>query len=291
MSEVEAFQNLACNDKLHIGPPCDDFRCNALELFSGCSLLSTLCKRKGMNVISVGESICLHKFRIVSLCLILCISTTISKDNDLDSNATIKRDFASDYVQNLISSKTFDYIHASPECRTYSCASGNTHRSVRNYNVSPQSHEADAMLLQLYFNISEQLRKNINATVTIENPIGRMQKGSLMKDLFEAELGFERVFIHYCAFGRGDKKPTNLWTNDKVLGNILRRIGGKCNHVNHEEKVQEDRHKNFAALPMQLCELISTYVSSKHTQLKFAKFASKNDHDGNSSMNDSVKLK
>ena len=230
----------------------------------------------------------LHKFRIVSLCLISCISTTILKDNDLDSNATVKRDFASDYVQNLISSKTFDYIHASPDCRTYSRASGNTHRSVDNYNVSLQSHEADAMLLQLYFNISEQLRKNSNATVTIENPIGRMQKGSLMKDLFEGELGFERVFIHYCQFGRGDKKPTNLWTNDKVLGNILRRIGGKCNHVNHEEKVQEDRHKNFAALPMQLCELISSYISSKHTQLKFAKFASKNDHDGNSSMGDSV---
>lgn len=134
------------------------------------------------------------------------------------------------------------------------------------------------MLLQLYFYISEQLRKNTNATVTIENPIGRMQKGSLMKDLFEGELGFERVSIHYCQFGRGDKKPTNIWTNDKVLGNILKRIGGKCNHVNHEEKVQEDRHhKNFAALPMQLCELISTYVSSKHTQLKFAKFASNND--------------
>lgn len=287
MSEVEAFQNLACNDKLHTGSSCQDFRCNALELFSGCSLLSTLCKRKGMNVISVGESIGLHKCRIVLLCLISCISTTKLKDNDLDSNATVKRDFASDYVQTLISSNTFDYIHASPDCRTYSRASGNTHRSFANYNISRQSHDADAMLLQLYFYISEQLRKNSNATVTIENPIGSMQKGNLMKDLFEGELGFERVFINYCQFGRGDQKPTNIWTNDKVLGNILKRIGGKCNHVNHEEKVQEDRHKNFAALPMQMCELISTYVSSKHTQLKFAKFASNNDHDGNS-MNDSV---
>ena len=51
MTEVEAFKNLTSNFS---GLAVDDkFRCKALELFSGCSLLSTFCRRKGMSAISV----------------------------------------------------------------------------------------------------------------------------------------------------------------------------------------------------------------------------------------------
>ena len=113
------------------------------------------------------------------------------------------------------------------------------------------------MLLQLYFYISEQLRKNTNATVTIENPIGRMQKGSLMKDLFEGELGFERVSIHYCQFGRGDKKPTNIWTNDKVLGNILKRIGGNATTSITKKKFR--RIVTTKTLQLYLCSCVSSF--------------------------------
>lgn len=51
-SEAEAYENLACND-MYLNE--EESRCSMLELFSGCSLLSTFCKRKGMKVVSIGE--------------------------------------------------------------------------------------------------------------------------------------------------------------------------------------------------------------------------------------------
>lgn len=77
-----------------------------------------------------------------------------------------------------------------------------------------------------------------------------------------------------CQFGRGEQKPTDIWTNDNKLGRILEAMGGKCNCPRpHEESVRADRggarSKNFAALPINLCYVISEYVKSKHSQLRF----------------------
>lgn len=143
LTEAEVFENLASNDKYLNGP--DEMRCSMLELFSGCSLLSNLCKRRGMSVMSV--------------------------DNDANSNATIKADFASDFVQSL-ASRVQDYIHASPECKTHSRASGGYHRTNEEYNKTKASHEADALLLKLYFFLKKALKANNEATITIENPVG-----------------------------------------------------------------------------------------------------------------------
>merc|ERR1719296_233990 len=139
----------------------------------------------------------------------------------MNSNATVKSDFSSNYVQHLLSSETFDYIHASPVCSTYSLLAGGKHRKSHNYNCTPESHEADAMLMMLYFCIVKAIGKNKNITITIENPKAWMRKGNIMKELFEGELGFKAYEINYCQFGRGDKKPTNIWTNDAKLGNML----------------------------------------------------------------------
>lgn len=35
----------------------------------------------------------------------------------------------------------------------------------------------------------------------------------------------------------------------------------------------QGHEKNFAALPFKLCQIISSYVHSKHTQLKFEQIA------------------
>ena len=226
MNPAEVFEKLACNGSvLDTG---NDFKCKALELFSGCSLLSTLCRRKGMDTISV--------------------------DNDINSNASVKADFTSSYVQSLIGSQTFDFIHASPVCRTYSRLAGGVHRTKDNYNKSSDSHSADAMLLQLYFFIVEALKKSSDTTVTIENP----------SDIF------------YCQFGRAEQKPTSIWTNDDTLGHVLIKIGGKCKCIGkHEEGVKVNNDKNFSALPIKLCQIISDFVQSKHQSLKFKRFASK----------------
>mmetsp|Transcript_23328 Transcript_23328/g.42080 ORF Transcript_23328/g.42080 Transcript_23328/m.42080 type:complete len:138 (-) Transcript_23328:28-441(-) len=70
-------------------------------------------------------------------------------------------------------------------------------------------------------------------------------------------------------------KPTNIWTNDWKLGNILETIGGKCDcPLPHEDSVRRTGHEvNFAALPLKLCQIISSCVHSKHTQLRFETFA------------------
>lgn len=125
--------------------------------------------------------------------------STISPDNDMNSNATIKADFSSDYVQSLLSTQTFEYIHASPVCRTYSRLAGGKHRTKSNYNKSLDSHEADAMLTSLYLFLAKVLQENEGTTVTIENPRGWMQYGNIAKELLERELGFKRYQI-YCTF-------------------------------------------------------------------------------------------
>lgn len=70
-----------------------DFSLTMLEIFSGCSLLPTCCKRL---------------------------------DNDMKSNATRKADFQSDYAQSFLAQHTFDCIHLSLVYSTYSCMAGNT---------------------------------------------------------------------------------------------------------------------------------------------------------------------
>lgn len=148
-----------------------------------------------------------------------------TSDNDMNSNATIKRDFYSDYIQTMLSPLRFDYIHASPVCSTYSYLAGGKHRDNNNYNKTPESHKADELLMKLYFFIAEKLKTNNEMTVTIENPRGWMRYGNIMvrelstislsaftaptrphpirhcrklqKDLFEKNLGFVRYEI-YC---------------------------------------------------------------------------------------------
>ena len=118
-----------------------------LELFSGCSLLSKLCERKGMNVVSV--------------------------DKDPMSNATMKLDYYHKDVQDLMTTVAMDYIHASPVCSTYSHMAGNLHRDKDNYNKSQQSHDADAILLDMYINFKHQLQMNPDCIITMENPRGK----------------------------------------------------------------------------------------------------------------------
>ncbi|KAL3762247.1 hypothetical protein ACHAW5_007196 [Stephanodiscus triporus] len=253
-SEAEVGKKLVCNDMVLGSSLCNELRC--LELFSGCSLLSTLCRRKGMNCTSI--------------------------DHDANSNATIKADFSSEYIQSMLASQIFDYIHASPVCSTYSYLAGGKHRDSNNYNKTQESHEADGLLWLLYSFIAKQLKKSKRITVTIENPRGWMSRGNIMKDLFEKKLGFNRYLIYYCQFGRSEKKPTNIWTNDDKLGKILEAIGGTCNcPPPHEDGVRGAGTKNFAALPMKLCEVISEYVTSKHSQLRFDDVLLRSDrHDG-----------
>ena len=247
MSGSEVMQNLADNDVVIGSAPMKEVALSSLEIFSGCSLLSNYCKRKGMEAISI--------------------------DKDVDSNATIKADFFNEGVQGILAKRTQDYIHASPECKYYSYIMGAKHRDKHNYTKTPEAHQADAMLLDLFYFFEKELRKNKDLTLTLENPAAWMMRGNIMTQLFEGRLNMRPYKIYYCQFGRGEKKPTCIWTNDHCLGKILLKMGGVCNcERKHEESVQGSNQKNFAALPTELCTVISDYVYTKHRHLKYKKF-------------------
>jgi len=91
-----------------------------------------------------------------------------------------------------------------------------------------------------------------------------------------------------CQFGRSEQKPTHIWTNDDKLGRILEVIGGTCNCPRpHEDGVRGAGNTNFAALPMKLCEVISEYVTSKHSQLRFDDLLLQSDRYAESALNES----
>ena len=184
MTEMEVMKNLADNEVV-LGAYSnmdEEFGLSSLEIFSGCSLLSNHCKRRGMKATSI--------------------------DKDIDSNATIKADFFNDGVQAYLAEKIHDFIHASPECRYYSHMQGKRHRDKDNYNKTPESHEADGMLLDLFHFFEKEVKKNADVTLTLENPAAWMGKGNIMKQLYEVKLGMKPYTIYYCQFGRGEKKPT-----------------------------------------------------------------------------------
>ena len=116
----------------------------------------------------------------MSISYSLLQSSCALQDNDMDSSASIKADFASDYVQSLLSLQVFDYIHASPVCTTYTHLAGGKHRDKDNHNKTAQSYEADGMLMVLYFFLAKALKTNPDATCTIENPRGFMKRGNIM---------------------------------------------------------------------------------------------------------------
>lgn len=253
MSGSEVMQSLADNDVVLGSSSMKELGLSSLEIFSGCSLMSNYCERRGMKATSI--------------------------DKDVDSNATIKADFFNEGVQAYLATKTHDFIHASPECKFYSHIMCGKHRDKDNYNKTPEAHLADAMLLDLFYYFQKELMKNKDVTLTLENPAAWMMKGNIMTQLFEGELNMKPYKIFYCQFGRGEKKPTCIWTNDQSLGKIFVRMGGVCNcGGKHEESVQGSTHKtNFAALPTKLCNVISDYVFTKHRQLKYKKYIENSD--------------
>ena len=54
--------------------------------------------------------------------------------------------------------------------------------------------------------------KNPHLIVVIENPRALLKEMPLMQEM-ERTLGLFRTTVDYCAFGRDDQKPTDLWTN------------------------------------------------------------------------------
>jgi len=106
--------------------------------------------------------------------------------------------------------------------------------------------------------------------------VGLLQKMPLMKELVES-LGLYSCIVNYCAFGRDDKKPTYLWTNDFALCSTLSefKCGGdgqtrqRCPYAGGIHPIgarRDGRQYNAAAIPQPLAEEVAEHVHANFYQ-------------------------
>jgi site-specific DNA-cytosine methylase len=185
-----------------------------------------------------------------------------SIDNDPFSNSTMKADILS--VEPTDLKVVPDVIWASPPCQTYSNMAGGKHRSREKPEKSQEALEHNFFFAQMAKIMRFTRARHPHAIFIIENPIGLMAHMPLMAAL-EKELGLYKVMVDYCAFGRDEKKPTFLWTNDRGLH--ARLSGFRCTHPpGSHENVRRNAHVyDYSSIPEALASLVASYVFSKFT--------------------------
>jgi hypothetical protein len=99
---------------------------------------------------------------------------------------------------------------------------GGKHRNPAQgeYALTEEAREHDRLLLKLGFLLKWCLAKNPDSIIVIENPVGHLQNMPIMRQICD-QLKLKRAKVHYCAFGRHDQKPTNLWTNVSVCLSLV----------------------------------------------------------------------
>ena len=163
-----------------------------------------------------------------------------------------------------------DFIWASPDCSTYSNLAGGSHRNCRQkqYEKSPEAYHHNDLFNQMVYIMRWAKKYNPHLIVVIENPQGQMSKMPHMIE-FVKSFGLHQATVHYCAFGRLDKKPTCLWTNDHSLYVRLSKFRcteERCPYYNKIHPVgvrSHGRDFNAASIPQRLAEEVADYVFSK----------------------------
>jgi hypothetical protein len=147
----------------------------------------------------------------------------MSVDLDELSNATHKMNMHSVTLGEIMQGleNIPDFVWASPDCTTYSRLSGGIHRKVNGqWERTDRARRHNFDLLKILEIMLAIQKSNRNAIFVIENPDGAMDPCPLMK-LAKRMLGLRTVRVHYCAFGRDERKATHLWTNDEGLASRL----------------------------------------------------------------------
>lgn len=108
----------------------------------------------------------------------------------------------------------------------------------------------------------------------IENPVEWLSDKPIMKTIVD-KMNFHPTTVNYCAFGRNDKKPTNLWTNDLQLHRALSIFGtcspetcsfyGKPHRQGTRSSVRHRARRNYnpAAIPKDLADIVVDSISAK----------------------------
>ena len=107
-------------------------------------------------------------------------------------------------------------------------APGGLHRANEpgQYEKTAEARENNRYLAQTYAIMRWAREKNPHLIVVIENPDALLKQMPLMHEM-EQSFGLHRARVHYCALGRDDKKPTNIWTNVRRRSFVVH-DGARC---------------------------------------------------------------
>ncbi len=148
-----------------------------------------------------------------------CIGEVFKKKYDMVSldynpkfNATHTEDILEwDYTQ--YEPETFEVIWASPDCTTWSLASGGKYRRKNNiYSQHENGQKAERMIIRLL----EMIEYFKPKMFFIENPRGLLQHFPPMKDL---ESKNNKTLVYYGNYNWGFPKATHIWSNIKLWEN------------------------------------------------------------------------
>jgi len=146
-----------------------------------------------------------------------CIGEVFKKKYDMVSldynpkfNATHTEDILEwDYTQ--YEPETFEVIWASPDCTTWSVATGGKYRKKNNiYSQHENGQKAERMIIRL-LEMIEYFKPKV---FFIENPRGLLQHFPPMKDLED-----KKTLVYYGNYNWGFPKPTHIWSNIELWEN------------------------------------------------------------------------
>jgi len=232
-------------DRSNIPALCRGRQLQCLELFCG----------KGI----VSQEFCERKWQVISI------------DSDENSNATMKSDIRDINPEEL--GFVPDFIWASPPCHTYSKLAGSIHRDVAagKFDKTEEARQHNFLFQKMTEFMVWAEKRHKHLIVAIENPVGKLQNMPLMAE-FVKTFHLHSTTVDYCAFGRDEKKPTMIWTNDWGLSSTLSEFQckTKCpvglSRGTHAVAVRDDSHLyDFSVIPQALAEEVADYVHAKFT--------------------------
>jgi site-specific DNA-cytosine methylase len=113
----------------------------------------------------------------------------------------------------------FDVIWASPDCTTWSLASGGKYRTKQNIYGLPNEHLGRAVVSnEMVLRVIEIIKYFCPAAWFIENPRGLLQHFPPLKQFITETKGSMNL-VYYGNYNWGVPKPTNLWSNLALWAN------------------------------------------------------------------------
>ena len=184
-----------------------------LELFSGTGCVGKVCQEYGYDVISLDYN---KKFKSTHVVDILEWDYTI---------------YPKDY---------FDIIWASPDCTTWSLATGGKYRTKANIYGLNNIYQSRATIgNNMILKVIEILDYFKPSKWYIENPRGQLQHYPPLQN-FIKEVNGNMTVVYYGNYNWGFPKPTNIWSNMKLWDNEKMPIMDESTYVlkyhNYDQK-------------------------------------------------------